>query len=163
MNPACVDLGFAEEESCVMYIGIECDEDSQCLPELSVEYQNSLPKKVVSGSPRHSSLEAGSYSYYYLTVAKKGLADVYAVLMPIVGDLDLFVNFQHASVDVGQWLLPTAGICYSQSKQKLKAEMIRLTTADLETCFPSDSTEDDECVIIYGVYAENSTFATAPT
>lgn len=54
VNPACVDLGYAEEDTCVIYIGVQCNEDSDCQSQLTLDYENDLPKKIVAGSPRHS-------------------------------------------------------------------------------------------------------------
>jgi hypothetical protein len=50
MNPACNDLGYAEEEPCVLYVGILCKEQSGC-PSVKVEleYEDNRPKKLTTG------------------------------------------------------------------------------------------------------------------
>jgi hypothetical protein len=48
-NSACKDLGYAEEESCILYIGIQCMESIQCLGEIEVDYESRTPKRIYSG------------------------------------------------------------------------------------------------------------------
>jgi hypothetical protein len=49
MNPACVDLGYAELDPCVIYIGIYCSENTDCEGTLDLEYENTEPKRITIG------------------------------------------------------------------------------------------------------------------
>lgn len=75
----------------------------------------------------------------------------------------MFVNLQRNFQDVDQWDLPTTSNFFARSKLKLKTEMIQLTKEDLQTCFLSNSNDNDECIIIYGVYAKTNQSALATT
>lgn len=48
-NLACVDLGFAESEPCILYIGVYCLESTECTAQIELEYESKVPKKLYSG------------------------------------------------------------------------------------------------------------------
>lgn len=53
-NPSCIDLGYAEKEPCVIYIGVFCSSTSECKGKLELEYGNYQPKQLVPGAIKHS-------------------------------------------------------------------------------------------------------------
>lgn len=52
-NAACVDLGYAETEACILHIGIFCAESYDCSSEIEIEYESKVPKKLYSGQRKH--------------------------------------------------------------------------------------------------------------
>lgn len=55
-NPSCVDLGYAEDEPCVIHIGLYCNQDSGCDGTFSIEYESDVPTLIQVGQSKHSTM-----------------------------------------------------------------------------------------------------------
>jgi len=49
LNPSCLDLGYADEEPCMLHIGIWCMDRNDCESLVELEYDTKMPKRVYSG------------------------------------------------------------------------------------------------------------------
>ena len=49
LNPACIDLGYATEGNCILYISVYCQDTSSCSSDIEVDYESDVPRKVYSG------------------------------------------------------------------------------------------------------------------
>lgn len=92
LNPSCKDLGYAEDGPCALWIGVNCLEVSTCSAKIEISYENHSPKRVVAGVAKHSMLSGNSFNYYYLPVSSSHITDVLAILTPLSGDADLYIN-----------------------------------------------------------------------
>ena len=68
-----------------------------------------------------------SFTYYYMALNKKSIDDLYAVLTPLHGDFELYMNYQRDYKDFQNWTLPSKTNYEKKSIEKLKTEMIHLT------------------------------------
>ena len=49
-NAACKDFGYAEDQSCVIYIGVQCaDQKGECDGQIELDYESKTPKRVYPG------------------------------------------------------------------------------------------------------------------
>ena len=174
-NPSCVDLGYTEKtDPCVIYIGIYCQEASECQSQVEIDYESSTtPKRLYSGQIKHAVMLKESQNYYYMSVNKETAADLFAILEPHVGDADLFVNIykqskakSEASPDL-EWNLPSLSQNTVSSHTKLNQEMLTLSkdfllkecgfTVPLSTAQNVDLTEDEDCIIVFGIIPSSDT------
>ncbi len=94
-NSACKDFGYAESDSCVLYIGVQCiEKQGECEGQFELDYETKTPKRVYPGQTKHQIMFKDSVNYYYLTLTVDTISDLVAVLTPMVGDADLYVQIQ---------------------------------------------------------------------
>jgi hypothetical protein len=97
-NPACKDLGYAENEACVLQIAVYCSEEKgqQCLGSIEIDYESRTPKRVYSGQVKHAIMQdSDSKHYYFMSLQEpQDTEDIFAVLNIIggSGDADLYLS-----------------------------------------------------------------------
>lgn len=80
-----------------------------------------------------------SKHFYFLSVSEDNLSDIFAVMSPLTGDADLYVNIQLLSKSeaanshsyVTNWTLPSEVNNTYESRTKLNTEMIRIPKDEL--------------------------------
>lgn len=144
MNPACKDLGYAEDEACVLYIAVSCQDTVLCSGEVEVDYESHTPRRISPGKTKHSIMYDDYINYYYMTMTPSSLQDLFAVMTPLSGDADLYVSVKPAPAKtdspqtppagyLNNWSLPTPSNNTYESSTKLNAaEMVRMPKDELK-------------------------------
>lgn len=169
-NPACRDLGYAEEESCVLQIAVHCQDEKQaCSGSIELDYESVTPRRIYSGQTKHAILQADSKHYFYMNVQQPA-QDIFAVMSELSGDqgdADLYITVQRLNKSLASaglnsgaqtgylsWWLPTADNHTFSAKSKMGTEMVAITEKQLnQSCGWPDS--KDECMIIFAVLPTN--------
>ena len=125
MNPACKDLGYAEEDPCVIYIGIQCQDSTKCESQIELEYDSMNAKRIYAGQTKHSQMHKDSFTFYYLSLSKDEVEDVFAVLQPLTGDAYALYNIQRSSGDNQVHAEEV------QSKKKLGSHLIHIKKEEI--------------------------------
>lgn len=161
LNPACLDLGYSEEQSCVIYLSILCKEHNGCKDiQIELEYENSRPKKIAMGTQKHGALTVGESNYYYVTISpNSNVEEINAVLQPLNGDVQLFASMIQGNIDPNEWNLPELDFSSEwewNSNEVLKSKVISINVQEIQECFKIEETgKETECVIVYGIYSTN--------
>jgi hypothetical protein len=56
-NAACKDFGYAEDDPCVLYIGVNCQEATKCEGEIELDYESKTPKRIYPGQTKHQIMQ----------------------------------------------------------------------------------------------------------
>jgi hypothetical protein len=172
-NPACRDLGYAEEEACVLQLAVHCAETAaNCSGQVEIDYESKTPRRVYSGQTKHALLQPDSKNYYFMSVSAPA-EDIFAVMSTVSGsgDADLFVTVQvlsKASASQGlnsgmatgylSWWLPSPENNTYAAKTKLGTEMIHIRKEDLDKhcLWNASSSTDSECMVVFAVLPTES-------
>lgn len=57
-NEACKDLGYAEDQACVINIAVYCSEMTVCLGQIELDYESRTPRRVYPGQTKHALMQA---------------------------------------------------------------------------------------------------------
>jgi len=160
-NPACEDLGFADDNPCVLYVGLYCMSKAgeDCQAQIELEYDTKTPKRVYPGQYKHSIMANDSFTYYYMVITKEQIQPIFAHLMPLTGKAYMIYNVQRIKNDNNT----NPDLKKYVSKSVLKQEMVTVTAAEQEACFQpglNETVEGDvvECHVLFGIFpaAENT-------
>lgn len=65
---------------------------SECQSEIEVSYDSDLPFKIADGVQTYGTLIKDEYTYFYTTVKEYNIQEVFGVMTPKAGEIDLYSN-----------------------------------------------------------------------
>eukprot|EP00347_Sterkiella_histriomuscorum_P020253 403338511 len=153
-NDACKDLGYAENNKCVLYVSVYCQDTKGCSSQIELEYDTQQPRRIYSGQSKHTIMSNESFGLYYISVNQKETSDVFAVLQTMTGEAYIEYSLQRFGDDYNY--TPTK----NRSVSKLNTQTLKIKNSELKKCFENQpeaqAEKQDECQVVFKIIPEQN-------